>query len=128
MTGETLLDKAIKNYNVALMIRSQMDDDEAYLNYIGYHLQQSVELCIKYQLEMNGVEYPKTHDIDQLIRIGRERKVELILTDYIEDHSEMFSLWEARTRDVLNYQLESRKVDQALDGVNCFLEQVCDIE
>ena len=35
--SETLLDKAISNYNVAVMIRNQMGSDEAYLNYIGYH-------------------------------------------------------------------------------------------
>ena len=39
--SETLLDKSISNYNVAVMIRNQMGSDEAYLNYIGYHLQQS---------------------------------------------------------------------------------------
>ena len=51
--SETLLDKSISNYNVAVMIRNQMGSDEAYLNYIGYHLQQAVELNLKYQLEMS---------------------------------------------------------------------------
>ena len=91
--SETLLDKSISNYNVAVMIRNQMGSDEAYLNYIGYHLQQAVELNLKYQLEMSGIEYPKTHDIDQLLRIGKENGADLLVTEYIEDHSEMFSLW-----------------------------------
>ena len=45
--SETLLDKSISNYNVAIMIRNQMGSDEAHLNYIGYHLQQAVELNLK---------------------------------------------------------------------------------
>lgn len=125
--SETLLDKAISNYNVAVMIRNQMGSDEAYLNYIGYHLQQAVELNLKYQLEMSGIEYPKTHDIDQLLRIGKENNADLLVTEYIEDHSEMFSLWEARTRYVLNYHLEERKIDAALKGVKELLDKTSEI-
>lgn len=125
--SETLLDKSISNYNVAVMIRNQMGSDEAYLNYIGYHLQQAVELNLKYQLEMSGIEYPKTHDIDQLLRIGKENGADLLVTEYIEDHSEMFSLWEARTRYVLNYHLEERKIDVALKGVKELLGKTSDL-
>ncbi|MCD7746462.1 MAG: HEPN domain-containing protein [Lachnospiraceae bacterium] len=120
--SETLLDKAIKNYNVAVMVYNSMDGDEGYLNYIGYHLQQSVELGMKYFLEKNGVVYPKTHDIDQLIRIADENDVDLLATEYIREHSEMLSLWEARTRYVLNYQLEFSKVERAMNGVDEYLD------
>ncbi len=120
--SETLLDKAIKNYNVAVMVYNSMDGDEGYLNYIGYHLQQSVELGMKYLLEQNGVIYPKTHDIDQLIRIAGENDVDLLATEYIREHSEMLSLWEARTRYVLNYQLEFSKVERAMNGVDEYLD------
>ena len=93
----------------------------------GYHLQQAVELNLKYQLEMSGIEYPKTHDIDQLLRIGKENGADLLVTEYIEDHSEMFSLWEARTRYVLNYHLEERKIDVALKGVKELLDKTSDL-
>ena len=109
------------------MIRNQMGSNEEYLNYIGYHLQQAVELNLKYQLEMSGIEYPKTHDIDQLLRIGKENGADLLVTEYIEDHSEMFSLWEARTRYVLNYHLEERKIDVALKGVKELLDKTSDL-
>jgi HEPN domain-containing protein len=82
---------------------------------------------LKYQLEMSGIEYPKTHDIDQLLRIGKENGAELLVTEYIEDHSEMFSLWEARTRYVLNYHLEERKIDAALKGVKELLDKTSEI-
>lgn len=58
--NETLLDKSIQNLNYAkILYSSELTLDEAYLNYVGYHLQQAVELSIKYMLEMNGVEYSK---------------------------------------------------------------------
>ena len=92
--SETLLDKAVHNYNVAIMIYNSMEGDESYLNYVGYHLQQTLELAMKYLLEENGIIYPKTHDIDQLIRIARQNNVNLYLAEYIDDHGEMFILWE----------------------------------
>ncbi len=45
--SETLMDKAVHNYNVAIMIYNSMEGDESYLNYVGYHLQQSLELAMK---------------------------------------------------------------------------------
>ena len=60
MNNETLLDKAVQNLNCATIIfNSNLVQDEVYLNYVGYHLQQAVELSIKYTLENNGVEYNK---------------------------------------------------------------------
>lgn len=126
MKDETLFDKATLNYNAALVLRKATEDDEAYLNLIGYHLQQAVELCLKYQLECFGIEYPKTHDIDQLIQVAKEKEGNLIVTDYIYDHSDTLTMWEAKTRYVLGYRVELRKIDKAIDGVKVFLETVKD--
>lgn len=113
--NETLLDKAIQNLNCAkILYSSELTLDEAYLNYVGYHLQQAVELSIKYMLEMNGIEYSKTHDIEQLIQLAKINDVKLYVTDYIDDKAEMFSSWEAKTRYIMNYKLEKRKVSTAI--------------
>ena len=121
MNNETLFDKAKQNLKVAESIYSTIAiNDEAYLNYVGYHIQQALELSIKYMLEMNGVNYPKTHDIDQLIRLANINNVEL----YIDDHSEMFSLWEARTRYILNYRLEKRKIERSLTETKSYLDVI----
>lgn len=122
---ETLFDKAKQNYKVAKIIYSTTaSDDEAYLNYVGYHLQQSVEFTLKYILEMNGIEYPKSHDIEQLIRLANKNNVNLYLTEYIEEHSEMFSSWEAKTRYILNYRLEEKKINKAIEELEKYLEIV----
>lgn len=125
MNNETLFDKAKQNFKVAESIYSTIAiNDEAYLNYVGYHIQQALELSIKYMLEMNGVNYPKTHDIDQLIRLANINNVELYLNEYIDDHSEMFSLWEARTRYILNYRLEKRKIERSLTETKSYLDVI----
>ena len=125
MNNETLFDKAKQNLKVAESIYSTIAiNDEAYLNYVGYHIQQALELSIKYMLEMNGVNYPKTHDIDQLIRLANINNVELYLNEYIDDHSEMFSLWEARVRYILNYRLEKRKIERSLTETKSYLDVI----
>ena len=125
MNNETLFDKAKQNLKVAESIYSTIAiNDEAYLDYVGYHIQQALELSIKYMLEMNGVNYPKTHDIDQLIRLANINNVKLYLNEYIDDHSEMFSLWEARTRYILNYRLEKRKIERSLTETKSYLDVI----
>jgi len=114
MSEITLYDKALSNYNSACILMNNPTTDENQLNIIAYLIQQSLEFCIKYFLEQDGVEYPKTHNIEQLIRIGEEHGVDMHLTDYVEDHSEMFSQWESKSRYILGYLVEAKKIDRAL--------------
>lgn len=121
---ETLLDKAVQNITLAKMIYKEFVNDEVYLNYIGYHIQQAVELSIKYLLELNGIEYPKTHDISQLIYLAKKETIDLGISKYIEEHSEMFTLWESKTRYVLNYKLEKNKVEASIIEVEKYLDHL----
>jgi len=123
----TLYDKALSNYNCARILRANLTDDENQLNVIAYHLQQSVELALKYLLEQNGVEYPKTHDVDQLIRIAKNNGADLYLTEYITDHAEMFSQWESKARYVLGYLVELDKIDRAIEGLDVYFTGVAEI-
>ena len=79
MSEETLLDKAKQKFNVAITLKNHLvGADDAYLNYVGYHLQQAVELALKFCLEMNGVDYPRNHDITQLIACCNANNVDWI--------------------------------------------------
>ena len=125
--NETLLDKAVQNLNCAkTLYNSELIFDEAYLNYVGYHLQQAVELSIKYMLEINGVEYSKTHDIEQLIQLAKNNNVELYISNYIYEKAEMFSSWEAKTRYIMNYKLEKNKVSTAIIEVEKYMNVLLD--
>lgn len=123
-SARTLYDKAVANLRTAQILFDYDDGDEEQLNAMGYHLQQAMELALKYLLEQNGIEYPKTHDIDQLIRMGREAGAELYLSEYLEDHAEMLSQWEAKARYILGYAIEARKVERALNEIDDYLAEV----
>lgn len=123
-SARTLYDKAVANFQTAQILHEYSGDDEEQLNVMGYHLQQAMELALKYLLEQNGIEYPKTHDIDQLIRLGHEAKIELLLPEYLEDHAEMLSQWEAKSRYVLGYAIEARKIERALSEIDNYLAEI----
>lgn len=46
------------------------------------------------------------------------------MTEYIDSHSEMFTVWEAKTRYILNYQLETKKITLALKEVEDYLNDL----
>lgn len=124
----TLFDKASANYRSADALLKVASDDEEQLNMAAYHLQQALELSLKYLLEQNGIEYPKTHDIDQLIRMGKEGDADLHLTEYVEEHAEMFSQWEMKSRYIIGFAVEAAKVERALGEVDAYLTAVADAE
>ena len=97
--------------------------DKAKQNYVGYHLHQAVEIAIKYELSIHAVPYQKIHDITQLIQLANQNGVDLDLPEYIDEHSQMFTLWESRTRYIINYRLEKRKIERALEEVGKMLDQ-----
>ena len=124
MENDSLLHRAITSCNAAQLLREHLDIDELFLNQIAYNIQQAYEMTIKYVLELNGVAYPKTHDLDQLIRIANENKVDLLLNEYLDEHSEMISQWEAKSRYVMGYLVECRKIDRAMEDLRDYLCRV----
>ena len=116
MPRETFLDKAIGNYKVATIIKEQMGSNKIYLDHVAFYLQQSVEMCLKYQLENN--------DIDQLIQAGRQGGVDIIMVDYIMEHSKMISSWETRAGNLSDDYLEAKDIEVAMAGVSDFLDRV----
>lgn len=122
--SETLLTKAKTNYNVAESLYKVRSDDEGFLNMIAYHLQQATELLIKWQLEEAGILYPRTHDLSALLDLAREKGTAVILDDWVEDHCDMLTVWEARSRYVLNYRVALSKVQKAMVSVRLSLEMI----
>lgn len=125
---KNLLDKALTNYDAAKIIRNVIkDENEEMINLVGYHLQQSIELSIKYTLEMNGVEYPSTHRIEDLIRLAKTNKVDLHLNEYLKEHDALVSSWESNTRYLIGYLIELEKVDKALPEIKKYLKTLIEI-
>ena len=124
MENDSLLNRAITCFNAAVVLKNNLTVDELFLNQIAYLIQQAYEMAIKYLLENNGVEYPKTHNIDQLVRLAREQGVELYISEYLDEHSEMISQWESKSRYVLGYLVEYRKIERALEDLRSYINRL----
>ena len=84
-------------------------------------MQQSVEKVLKGALECVGVTVPNTHKISKLVKMISDNGANLILTEWIDDHAEMLSEWEAQTRYDMDFLVEKRKLDRAMEEIQIFL-------
>lgn len=125
---KNLFDKALTNFDCAKIIRKSInDDDEEMINLVGYHLQQAIELSLKYTLEMNGVEYPTTHRIEDLIKIAKNNNVDLHINDYIKEHDALLTSWESNTRYIIGYLIELEKIDKAIPQLESYFMELINI-
>lgn len=119
---KNLFDKALTNFDCAKLIRNTIENEnEEMINLVAYHLQQSVELSLKYTLEMNGVSYPNVHRIEDLIRLAKNNNVDLHINEYIKEHDALLSSWEANTRYIIGYLVELEKIDRAIEEIENYL-------
>ncbi len=125
---KNLFDKALTNFDCAKIIRKSInDDDEEMINLVGYHLQQALELSLKYTLEMNGVGYPTTHRIEDLIKIAKNNNVDLHINDYIKEHDALLTSWESNTRYIIGYLIELEKIDKAIPQLESYFMELINI-
>lgn len=110
------------DYETAAMIWESSYNDEMILNNAAYHLQQAVEKVLKGALECVGVTVPNTHKISRLVKMVSDNGANVMLTDWIDDHSEMLSEWEAQTRYDMDFLVEKRKLDTAMAEIREFLK------
>jgi HEPN domain-containing protein len=87
-----LLRKAQSDLTAA---RALADDPDQGDDVIGFHVQQTVEKSVKAVLASLGVDYPRTHDIDYLVRqlVKRDMAVPDALLE-----ARWVSLWGVFTR------------------------------
>lgn len=71
-------------------------------NVAAYHLQQAAEKLIKIQIYANcsNINYSQlyTHNLERLILYADSSGVELIIPDYIREHSLQITDWESGSR------------------------------
>jgi HEPN domain-containing protein len=72
--AQTLLDKARTDLAV---VESTIGNPKVESWAIGFHPQQAVEKCLKAVLSSRKVEYPRTHDLMELVALLRDHHVEL---------------------------------------------------
>lgn len=111
------------DFKTAQMIWEHPWNDELILNHAAYHLQQTVEKVLKGALECAGVTVPNTHKITKLVAMISNHGANLVITEWLDDHSEMLSEWEAETRYNMDFLVERRKLERAMQEIREFLCQ-----
>ena len=123
MSDRTLLDIAKVNLKAANSLLEHKTDDELYLNMAAYHLQQTTELAIKHVLETNGIKYPKTHDISELLELVPE---EIDYFESITDLADTITMMESKTRYLKNYLCSEKKVMKVLGYITEVIKNIDD--
>ena len=108
---------AYNDYELAVSIFKIPRNDEAFLNAVAYHLQQSVEKLLKAFLECTGVTVTNTHDVDRLVRMSGDNGSRIILTEWIKDKADTLTRWETDTRYNLDYQVEVSKIEEGINNI-----------
>ncbi len=122
MCDVKLFRSARMDFETAYMLWEKPYNDELILNNAAYHLQQAVEKVLKGALECVGVTVPNTHKITKLLEMITNNGANLIITEWLDEHSEMLSEWEAETRYNMDFLVEKRKLDKAIKEVRSFLD------
>ena len=108
MCDVRLFRSAFMDFLTAKQIYETPYNDEMYLNNAAYHLQQAVEKTLKGALECVGITVPNTHKITKLIAMISHHGAHLQITEWLDDHSEMLSSWEAETRYNMDFLAKKR--------------------
>lgn len=118
----SLYNRALSDYKAGKILMQHIDADENIVDIAGYHLQQSVEKLLKFQIEMQGEEFPLTHDIAVLMD-----KVDDV-PQWVYDYSETLIKYGVKTR-YSSLRIASKSVLQKLYNLlKEYLEQVKPIE
>ncbi len=117
-----LFRSAYTEFELAREIYRIPRNDEAFLNGIAYHLQQSVEKLLKAFLECKGVTVPNTHDIYKLVRMSRDNGSNVIMTSWLEDRADTLTRWKMDTRYNMDYTVESEKVREGIQEIRHFFD------
>jgi len=91
----------------------KIGQDDAFLDETCYNLQQSIELTLKYIVEMNGEEYIETHDVRAQLNILAKNKIEIPFEDKIRNMASTINSWEAESRYNDNFTAVIEDVNEA---------------
>lgn len=107
----TLNDIAEVNLKAAGILLKEGDGSTEMLNMVAYHLQQSVELFVKYTMEKDGVRYPKTHDIALLLQLYSK----IPKRDVLMSFSDTLTVWKEKAQYDKIYSAPRESIQRVYD-------------
>ena len=108
-----LLQRAKVKYSNAEHNYHFIGTDDAYLDDVCYSLQQCIELCLKYIVEMNGKEYIENHDVRAQLNTLKELQLAVPMEQELRSIATTLNSWEAESRYNDDFTAVIDDVDQA---------------
>lgn len=87
--------------------------DDAYVDDCCYNLQQTIEYCLKYIVEMNGENYVENHDVRAQLNKLDDLNVELPFKQDIRKIATTINSWEAESRYNDDFTALKEDIDDA---------------
>lgn len=103
----------------------KLSNDDAYVDDCCYNLQQTIEYCLKYIVEMNGENYVENHDVRAQLNKLSNLNVKLPFLDDIRKMASTINSWEAESRYNDNFTALKEDIDDAKKLANEMV-QYCD--
>lgn len=72
--------------------------DDAYIDDCCYNLQQTIEYCLKYIVELNGENYVENHDVRAQLNKLKNINVTLPFDDQVRKLATTINSWEVESR------------------------------
>ena len=97
-------------------------------NIAAYHLQQAAEKLIKYQIykALQTTENRKmyTHDLSKLIEYAKAESLKLIVPEYIREHVNSITEWEAGSRYDIGFSIRIDSLKKCFKVIEDWEKQI----
>lgn len=93
-----LLQRAVVKRENAENSYMKIDINDSYVDDCCYNLQQTIEFCLKYIVELNGENYAENHDVRAQLNRLKALGVQLPFFDDIRRIASTLNSWEAESR------------------------------
>lgn len=103
----------------------KLSNDDAYVDDCCYNLQQTIEYCLKYIVEMNGENYVENHDVRAQLNKLNSLDVKLPFSDGIRKMASTINSWETESRYNDDFTALKEDIDDAKKLANEMVEY-CD--
>ena len=93
-----LLSRAKANYLMAEYIYTRVGEDDVYMDSCCYSLSQTIELALKFIVEMTGNNYAENHDVRANLNILVRASFELPFESELRNKAKLLYEWETESR------------------------------
>lgn len=119
-----LLKKSENNIAIAKYTWRSASLDDSFISNTCYHLQQALELALKHLLELNAIEYPRTHNIRVLLDLCHSINLPFEIPCCVENKAPTYTNWEASSRYNDNFMASKTDVEELFNVLPDFVKNI----